>query len=294
MVPVAGHVIVPVRFGADPRSMIVDTGADGSVLFKDAVRDEKLSIVGSASTVFSGVGGVRRADVAEVPLFDFDGFRLKALAMPVMPVDAPKFDILPVAGVLGTSILSVFDVDMDFPGQTMTLFARASCDEIAPPWSPPYSRVQLIALPNNLRERLHDDVASAANVGHRGSVSLNQAHVMVDVGVNGRTLRALLDTGSTFTSLTPEAAEAAGVRAPHNPLAIKVSGADGHAIEGDRRSLGELKIGDAVFRDVPVAVFQFQNTHTDMVIGLAELRGMRVWISFASKQMFFQPSNSKP
>lgn len=292
MVPVGAYVVVPVYFGDHPRSMILDTGSTSNALFKAALAEEGLHEIGPAYTIMQGATGVVRGGFAEIPALKFAGVRLTNVTMPVIDRPAPRFDVLPVAGLLGTPFLGVFDVELDFPGQRLSLYGKAVCHDVAPPWTGPRSELPVTALSNNLKLRTQD-VASSANITVNASTRANQARLLLDVEVNGHPERALLDTGAT-TILTPEAAAEAGIAQDPSPRITSIGGIDGGHIEGDERRAAELRLGGEVDRDVRVGVFPVLNANADMVLGLDSLRHRRMWISFAEKRIFVQPSDSVP
>jgi hypothetical protein len=290
-----GYFVVPVYFGDHPRGMIVDTGAEGNFVFRATLAEEGLHETGShqASYLTEGLTGVERNGLTSVPLLKLAGIRLEAVTMPVVGMAPPKFDLLPVAGLLGTPYLSVFDIELDVPGETLSLYGKAGCAGIKPPWQGAYSTVPLSTLATNLRQRTQD-VESSVNAPARGlGGEANRARLLLNVQVNGHSERAVLDTGAT-TSMRPEAAERAGLVAPPVPQSVTAGGVDRGKVEGDLRRAAELRVGDEVYHDKAVAVFPFVNLEADMLLGRDVFRGKRVFISFKERMMFVQPSDSKP
>jgi hypothetical protein len=82
----------------------------------------------------------------------------------------------PISGLLGRDFLSPFDLDLDLPGRRMTLYDVRGCDAWFLPWTTPYA-----AIP------------AATPMG---------AALVVQVLVDGRPLRALIDSGASASLVT--------------------------------------------------------------------------------------------
>ena len=89
-----------------------------------------------------------------------------------------------------------------------------------------------------------------------------------------QTLRLLLDTGSSGISITPKAAEKAG---------LQVLGSEGPPLE---YLASEVRIGDVAFADYPVAVFRgAQSPNFDGLIGPDVFRQFVIGIDFAGLEL---------
>jgi Aspartyl protease len=82
----------------------------------------------------------------------------------------------PVAGLLGRDFLSPFDLDLDLSAHRITLYDVRGCDAGFLPWTTPYA-----AIP--------------------ASMPMGAA-LVVQVLVDGRPLRALIDTGASASLIT--------------------------------------------------------------------------------------------
>ena len=101
-----------------------------------------------------------------------------------------------------------------------------------------------------------------------------------------RTLRLLLDTGSSGISIAPKAAEKAG---------LQVLGAEGRAVKGvgDEKAgtqleylASEVRIGNVAFAEYPVAVFRgAQSPNFDGLIGADVFRQFVIGIDFAGLEL---------
>lgn len=97
-------------------------------------------------------------------------------------------------------------------------------------------------------------------------------HFYVDAGVNGTTLRLLVDTGATTTALTPEHARRAGLDPDSLSYTVRVNTASGTAQAAPAR-IDTLSISGAVLRDVPILVHRAEAGVS--VLGMSTLRRFR-------------------
>jgi len=94
--------------------------------------------------------------------------------------------------------------------------------------------------------------------GSRASVMLEKSangHFEVRMKVNGRTVRALVDTGASATVLTEADATRTGIATGDLAFTVPVLTANGRALAA-RTSVETLEIGPIVRRNVPVLVAQ--------------------------------------
>lgn len=103
-----------------------------------------------------------------------------------------------------------------------------------------------------------------------GAVALRRAdngHFQADVGVNGVTIRMLVDTGATTIALSAADAERAGIKVDALSFDSVVSTANGYAPAASVL-LTEVRVGSIVRRNVRASV---QRTLTDSLLGLSFL-----------------------
>ena len=89
-----------------------------------------------------------------------------------------------------------------------------------------------------------------------GEVRIRMAgdgHFWADASVNGVSRRMLIDSGATVTALSVETAAAAGVAPTAGPVPVVLRTANGLA-EGRTGTVGELRLGNVVARDLKVVV----------------------------------------
>ncbi|MEJ0019935.1 MAG: retroviral-like aspartic protease family protein [Acetobacteraceae bacterium] len=264
-----GHVLVTVQVNDTPTTFILDTGADRTLMSEDVIR--QLGVVRDtwvASTV-RGIGGYQQRPNALPRSLRLGEVTLRRrtvtadTSVTVGPLPVTAVAGRPIAGLLGRDFLAPFDLDLDLPEHRLTLYSVSGCQPLVLPWTKPYA-----AIP------------ATTPMG---------AALVLQVMIDGQPLRALLDSGATASlvtapgmvrlGLTPEilAQDPAGMAAGIGPAAVPMR----------RHRFAEMRVGRDVTRDpalwvAPVRVVPI----VDMLLGADWLRSRRVWLSFATKQIF--------
>jgi predicted aspartyl protease len=287
---------VPVALNGRPASLIVDTGATHTALSATAVRSLGLPGLWLTDGVASGIGGALSRELVDLRELDLDGIRIPARNIPVIGLQMPAVEGGgPADGVLGASVLSRFDVEMDFPGRRLRLFLHAACDMEAPPWSGAWSRLPLDFEPSNLDGLLHhNDVENFANglTVYRGEPHPNRARMFTVASVNGTPLVALVDSGAALSTLSPEAA--ARVGAPPLGEGVLMVGADDHPVRGRVVRASSVAIGGDVRTGVALGVAPLDLDRADMLLGHDLMLDRRVFVSFATGSMFWGEAPRAP
>ena len=103
----------------------------------------------------------------------------------------------------------------------------------------------------------------------------SDGHFWVDADVNGRSVRFLIDSGATVTSLSADAARAAGVDYGGG-FPVAVNTANG-TVMAERGRVGRFRVGHIVREDLPVFVSgTFGDTNVIGMNFLSSLSGWRV------------------
>ncbi len=260
-----GAVLVEVMVNDRPARMILDTGAQRSVVSKDSVRALDLALDEWVATTLRGVGGLERHRNALPRSLSLGGVALERRTTTrdtslTVGTLAPGLD-----GLLGRDFLSLFDLDLDLPGSAVTLYAVTGCTTGFLPWSRPY-----VALP----------VTNPAETA-----------LVVGVSLDGVKLRALLDTGAGTTVLAAPGMARMGLEPEH--LAASPSATAGglgpRRVTGWHHQFRVLAIGDDVTAAPRLWVAPIRLAPiTDMLLGADWLATRRMWISYATRQVFVE------
>lgn len=251
---VEGYPLVPASIAGQDLTLLLDTGAQGMLIEPSVAASLRLPLRG-VTRIF-GTGGSQDARLVLLPGLRLGGAAMPATVAPVapLPID-PRGAPAPLAGLLGASLLSRFDVEIDVPHGRVALFLPDAC----PP--PPG-----LTLPLELS-------------------SAGEAYV--PVRVNGQRLLAEIDTGSRASLLSLDAARRLGLDMPSS--ANTAAGVD-----GSRLPVGHVRVrfalGDAPEQaDTPVSIAPIQIGPADMLLGLDQVGRQRVWLAYSRRQVSFGP-----
>ena len=272
MVPLSGRagvITVPLEVNGSEATFILDTGAQRSVVTREAVGRLRLVRDQWVGTVMSGVGGVQSSPNADPASISLGGVKLvrrtlthdNSLTVGVLP-GARAGDAV-IDGLLGRDFLSVFDLDVDLPGRRLLLYRVSGCSGRFLPWTGDYA-----AIPATMPT----DTA-----------------IVVPVSLDGRPLRALLDTGASVSLLGAPGMFKLGLTAAAlaSDPADTVSGLGPRSVAMYRHLFRALAVGGDVTVSPRIWAAPVRLTPiVDMLLGADWLAGRHVWISFASRQVF--------
>ena len=271
---VDGHILVIVQVNDIAATFIVDTGAERTLMDEDAVRSLNLERDQWVATRIHGVGGgqerlnalPRSLRLGSTPL------RRRTLAgdtsvtvgrLPVTEIAGRR-----VAGLLGRDFLSPFDLDIDLPARRMTLYRVLGCGGSFLPWTIPYT-----AIPANTPME----------------AALIVPMLVVPVLVDGRALRAMIDTGASSSLITASGMYRLGLTAEslaRDPGA-SANGVGPAPVPMYRHRFAELRVGPEITHDPTLWVASVHvSPIVDMLLGADWLASRHVWLSFATRQMF--------
>jgi hypothetical protein len=266
---VAGVPVANVRVNDVALPFVLDTGAQRSLITDAAVQRAGVRLDEWASTTVRGVSGYERHRNADPASLQLGGIALRRRTvaadqtLTVGPLPQAALAGHTVAGLLGVDFLAGFDLDFDLPHRQVSLYRVAGCAGRFPPWPPGYDVIPAI---QPIRDIL-----------------------IIPVELDGRTLRTEIDSGSAISLLIEPGIDRMGLTP--DILAQDPAGAMngvGRFTIGTRRHhfdalrVGAERITDPTIWAAPVHVLRI----VDMLLGGEWLRGRRVWISYATSQIF--------
>jgi predicted aspartyl protease len=269
--PAGGVLVVPVVVNGVTARFLIDTGAERSVVTREAVDRLGLALDEWVATTMRGVGGIERHRNANPRSMTLGGVALRrhtvARDRSLTVATLPRFTLSPpVDGLLGRDFLAAFDLDLDMPARTLTLYDVAGCTERFLPWSGNYA-----ALPVQL------PMGNALVVG---------------VQLDGVALRALLDTGASESLLVAPGMFKMGIAAgtavhAEAGSSQNIAGLGPRVVVVDRHPFASLRVGPETLKAPSMLVAPVHLVPiVDMLLGGDWLAGKRLWISFATKQVF--------
>jgi predicted aspartyl protease len=259
-------LVVPAGIDGKWVTLLIDSGAERTVLAADAVarlglaRDEKII------TRSTGMGGTFIANDAIIP-----GLVLGGVRFPLERVSVGQFQLGPslvADGLLGSDLLLAFDLDIDVPDRTLTLYRPRLCPDVQPPWHEPFEQVP--------------------------GVKARRDRLLIPLELDGVTGMGILDTGAQATTIGVSMASRLGLTslAMANDPVVQHHGAGPGSQEARLHRFSLLRIGPATAHDPLLSVLPVDAGVGDALVGEDFIDGRRIWLSFASRSVFI--ATSKP
>jgi predicted aspartyl protease len=262
-------VLVPVVVNGVAGNFILDTGAALTVVTPDAVHHFSLALDEWTTSTMRGVGGLEQRRNADPRSIELGGVALhhrsvvRDATLRVATLPRTMIGEQQIDGLLGRDFLSLFDLDLDFPRRELTLYDVSGCTGSFLPWTEPYLSVAV------------ENPAESA--------------LVVPLAIDGVKLRALLDSGASRSLVAaPGMARLdLGIVKLQGDTSQIVSGLGPHTVTMWQHKFHDLQVGSENFANPMflVAPVQLQPI-SDMLLGADWLLGHRVWISYATKQLF--------
>lgn len=249
---------VPVEINGRRVAMLVDTGAERTMVTEETAERLKMTRDTRFVTRSGGVGGVTQSADARVGSFVLGDF-----AVPIDRVSVNRLGPgVPFEGILGADILLASDLDIDVPGGALSLYRTRSCIADDPPW--PDRAVPILG------------------------VTARRNRMMVPIEVNGVEGTALLDTGAQTSTLSASFARRLGltdqVLASGQPLTIR--GVGPGTLQARMHRFRTVRLGPVVGTNVLLPVMPMDIGFGDALIGQDFLHGRRMWVSFPTRRLF--------
>lgn len=169
--------LVPITINGVPKNFLFDTGGTLTQIQRPVAEDLKLPISHDGPQLFSLTGNVSR-DQAKVSQFVLGRMHGSNTTFPISPIiEAGKT----ADGIFAPDYLEAYDADVDFGNDTLNLFSPDHCPGGVLYWK----AATVAAIP-----LVRDDHA-----------------IIVTAMLDGRPIRAMLDTGSTDTALRMDIAQ---------------------------------------------------------------------------------------
>ena len=166
----------------------------------------------------------------------------------------------PLAGFLGADILARSDLEIDLPRSRLVLWHVAGCSGDFVPWA-----------------TAHADIPAQMD---------RYGLLIVPANLDGNRVHAVLDTGASWNVIGRSTATY--LQVPTDPSARHVVATPTFSLDIDLKvaQLRELEFGPLRLMRPFVGILDTAMPSADMVIGWPMLRRRRVWLSYATGQVF--------
>lgn len=258
-----------------PVRVLIDTGAQKSLVLRASARRLGLTLRTINGARMYGAGGGSDVQLAVADL-KLAGVELHDMHLLVAGEVGADVDML-----LGEDFLSNYDVELDLAHGAVRLLSGAGCqDSDMPYWAAGYDEAPLVGDP------------------------VRDNHLVVPVKLNGRSVRAILDSGASASVATPATAAAAHVAltrpAAGGPTSrglggrrtpVQVARLDSFQIGAETVQGPSLRFADifsaSTYEETGSILAQRAFDAQTMLLGADFLRAHRVLISPRRRKIFF-------
>lgn len=265
-----GHITVPAKVSGHPVTLAVDTGSNHSMLSERAVAALGLKKELYTSSRAWLWGGLRLTSYTNVDEFLVGHTIFTKTQLYVLP---DTYFLPGVDGIMGNDVLSKFDADFDFAGAKLNLFNRYHCAGKVVYWT---DESQVSVLP------FKSTRWNAAP--HRESDN----QIMFYVELDGKTLFAVLDTGSPNVRLNMEQARNLFDLTPQSADMTPVARPSGTSY---RHRFKEMKFGGVTVTDPEVTIDPFDVNQMPgyaptVLIGMNVIRRLHLYVAYTERKIY--------
>ncbi len=280
-----GSLMIKVQIEGRDSWLGVDTGSPVSMINKTVADELKIPMRKAREGAIIDAAGKSARHFVVVHRLNLNGMVAEDTPFVMMGENGPA--IMGEDGIFGANFLTSYDVEFDLAHHKMNLFKQDHCPGNVVYWTQDY-----------------------AVVPFRLDASL---HATFEASLDGKPLRALLDTGASSTVLS---AQMARRMFDFDPVAAGVT-PDGNLIAGGGELMpfylhrfGSLTLGGVEFKNIEVKVAtdrmssvmrdkmprdvdQMEGTAvTPLIIGLSHLAKLRVYIAYGEQMVYFSAANA--
>jgi predicted aspartyl protease len=258
----ANLLFVQVQIDGKPARLLVDTGADRSMVTESAAQRLALARNPRRLTRLEGVGGVTTNWEVKTESIVFGGAKVRDFGLTVGRFAQDEIAGVTVDGLLGVDILAAFDVEIDPVRGQVTLYGARPCPDVLPPWRENFLVVE--------------------------STGPLRGRILVPITLDGVNDMAVLDTGAQVTSVSERLALSTGLTRQEldRDPGGRSQGASANAVITRAHRFRSLQIGQTLIKNPVLAVLQLPEGRAGALLGANYLRGRRLWLSFASRRFF--------
>lgn len=262
------RLFIPLKINDTGANFLLDTGAFHSIM--DSAFASRAHVNwddNQPSFTLGGIGGeTLPVHAGRIRMLDIAGIKVPDREMPIHDFAPETLSGAAIDGLFGSDLISVFDLELDFPAGRVSLWRLIDCQQIEPlHWSGDYA-----AIPMTRRA---------------------DKTVVIPIEVDGAFLDAVLDTGAGPLLLTRQSALAAGATPAElaQDPAVETGGIGGKRMLR-RHVFHALTIGKETYPNVAALISDHPKeiTGNENLIGLDFLRGHRAWLSYGTETLFLQ------
>jgi hypothetical protein len=264
-----GAITVPVEVNGIVATFILDTGAQRSLVTTAAAQRLSLARDEWVGTTMRGIGGIENRPNADPRTLTLGGIPLVRRTLnhdtsfTVGDLPRTRIGSLLIDGLLGRDFLSLFDLDLDVTARRLTLYRPNDCSGRFLPWDTGYGAIPVMLPAENA--------------------------LVLQVAVDGTPLRAMLDTGASASLIAAPGLFRLGLQPAgfQGDPADQVAGLGPRMVTMYRHTFHMLQVGgETTTSPVIWAASVHLTPIVDMLLGADWVSSRRIWISFATRQLF--------
>lgn len=269
---------VPVDVNDQTKQFLLDTGGALSQLSSRAAEELKLNIVDSRGFELYDANGNMSRKMVTAEKFRVGRMLFTKVRLPVSTFGGDAF-----AGILSSNMLVNYDIDLDFPGNTMNYVSPDHCKGAVLYWKADQVGVVPITLVDNTR-------------------------ITVKITLEGQTFDAFIDTGATHSVMSDQAAKYffhVPLGAPGDTPIERINGDP--TLTGYLHTFSKLSFGGVEITNPQIMILEDRMkrggdrsqqtgnrarsvnadiTLPNMVIGMNMLSDLHVYMSFAERRLY--------
>ena len=254
--------IVDVSINGHPAKLLLDTGAE-AVTIREASFD-RLGLARDYQSLVhvTGIGAQTSIWPSKPASLSLGSITLPPAVMLVSPIPVGAAFQGTFDGLLGSEVLSAYDLDVDMPARRLGLYERRLCPNGPPPFP---------------------DATNVVKAEGDRAYKLT-----VPVTLDGTPIQAGVDTGATRTLVDAQAAGLSDVDLSQD-RALHMPGVDPVGMATRLHRFKQVQVGTETVANPLLAVGTFQPAGYRALLGSDYWRGRRVWISYGSRTVTIAP-----
>jgi len=275
--------LVPVEINGTPQKLLLDTGGATTSISPNAVKALGLPEGNSRIKLYDLYGNASDSQVT-VKTFDMGNARGEGLKFQVSPIKDLEARI-GANGLLSTDLFLQYDVDMDFGAARLNYFSQDHCDGKIAYW--PERPVAVVP------------------------ITLENGHINVPVTIDGRELKAIIDTGAGGSAMNVDAAfsvfgikpgsEDAPIVESHEPDGLKeyshkfsTLSFEGITVTNPKISIIADRTGASDLKStIRGTIADPYNAHIrQVIVGMNVLKHLHVYIAYKEKKLYISPAGT--
>ena len=258
-----GHPMVSAEINGKPVFMLFDTGSNVTTLTREGARSQGLSVEMGQGYSY-GVGGTSSNQVTEVDEFVLGNSRIRKTKLWVLGSASLGDEFV---GLIGADYSMQMDLEVALADKVARMFRTSDC--------------------NNAYLGYWDKDAMEVPLEWPGSFDKRP---YVTVELNGKPVRALIDTGANLTVIYRRTAAKAGVQVDPAKPSSQISGIGDHQVSLWSARF-DFKLGDELLKNVKMTVMdersESEDDYSAMILGQDWLRAHRVLFARSQKRLIY-------